>query len=220
MKAVRASRAAPRNDARPLAGVRAARLRTAGHARAIVRAASITISIPVLADTIRSLPMRLVGPLLVLCGAASLAGAQVSENLRSCAAEPDNARRLACYDKEMAHLTPAAPAHDAVPSTASGTPDAVPATRFGLSDGQVRKRQAGDAPAEVKALTAHVTKVIQLPNGRQRIALDNEQEWEQTEQDGGFNPQPGATAIITRGKLGGFWMATDPYRRVRVKRIR
>jgi hypothetical protein len=162
--------------------------------------------------------MRLVCPALVLCGTASLAGAQVSENLRSCAAEPDNARRLACYDKEMAHQ--AAPAHDSVPSTASGTPDAVPAGRFGLSDGEGRKLKAGAAPAEMRALTAHVTKVFQLPNGLQRIALDNAQEWEQTEQDGGFNPQPGATATITRGKLGAFWMATDPYRRVRVKRIR
>jgi hypothetical protein len=164
--------------------------------------------------------MRLVCPVLVLCGTASLAGAQVSENLRSCAAEPDNARRLACYDKEMAHQRPAAPAQDSALSTASGTPDAVPAERFGLSDGQGRKLNAGAAPAEVKALTAHVTNVFRLPNGLQRIALDNAQEWEQTEQDGGFNPQPGATATITRGKLGAFWMATDPYRRVRVKRIR
>lgn len=164
--------------------------------------------------------MRLVGPVLILCGVSSLAGAQVSENLRSCAAESDNARRLACYDKEMAHLTPAAPTEHSLPSPASGASDAVPAKRFGLSDGQVRKLESGDAPAEVKALTARVTKVFQLPNGRQRVALDNEQEWEQTEQDGGFNPQPGATATITRGRLGGFWMATDPYRRVRVKRIR
>jgi hypothetical protein len=164
--------------------------------------------------------MRHICPALVLCAAASLAVAQVSENLRSCAAEPDNARRLACYDKEMPHLRPAPPGDDSVPSTALGTPDAVPAERFGLSDRQVRRLKAGAAPAEMRALTAHVTKVFQLPNGRQRIALDNAQVWEQTEEDWGFNPRTSATATITKGTLGGFWMATDAYRKVRVRRIR
>jgi hypothetical protein len=163
--------------------------------------------------------MRPVCIALVFSGMSTLAYAQLPDGMRACAAESDNARRLACYDKEVAHRTPAPPAHDAVPSTEAVTPTAAAADEFGLGE-RVRKRKANDATAEAKAHTAHVTKVIQLPNGLQRVALDNAEEWEQTEQEQGFNPQPGATATITRGKLGGFWMATDAYRKARVKRIR
>jgi hypothetical protein len=161
--------------------------------------------------------MRVVCIALGLCGAASLVCAQVPDSLRACAAQSDSARRLACYDKEMARGAPSAPAHDSVASSASSAPKVPAPEEFGLSKERARAKQG---KAERQELTAHVTSVTQLQNGRERIALDNDQIWEQTEDDWGFNPQSGATATITSGVLGGFWMATDAYRKVRVKRIR
>jgi hypothetical protein len=164
--------------------------------------------------------MRVVGIAVVLCAATSLAGAQVSESLRACAHESDGAQRLACYDREIARLTAPAAARDAAPSTAASAPKSAPAEEFGLTGERVRKLKAKEGHVEPKALTAHIAAVAQLPYGRRRLTLDNAQVWEQTEEDWGFNPQSGATATITRGALGGFWMATEGHPQVRVKRIR
>lgn len=165
--------------------------------------------------------MRWIYLALVALAATSVASAQTVPALRVCAAEPDNTRRLACYDKEMARLPPSEPMHATVPNTQAAAASLAPAEAFGLSEEQrVRKLQTQGGVSDVKKLTAHITKISALPNGRQRITLDNAQVWEQLEEDYGFTPQVGAAATITRGMLNGFWMATDAYRQVRVKRIR
>jgi hypothetical protein len=165
--------------------------------------------------------MRFVFIALMLCGAASVACAETPPAaLRACAAEADSTRRLACYDKEMARLTPSVPAHDPAPGAVSSALDPRPADEFGLDEQRVRKLKTKQGTVELKALTAQITNLSQLPNGRQRITLDNAQVWEQTEEEWGFNPHSGASATITQGIFGGFWMATDAYRKVRVKRIR
>jgi hypothetical protein len=166
--------------------------------------------------------MRLRWIAVALCGTASLVSAQtLPDSLRACAAESDSARRLACYDREVARLTqPLITAHATLPSTASTVAEHSPADEFGLGEERVRKLKAQEGTAALKAVTAHVTAVSQLPYGRQRIALDNAQVWEQTEEDWGFNPHSGAAVMITRGALGGFWMASDAHQKVRVKRIR
>lgn len=63
---------------------------------------------------------------LPLCSVPAAALAQnVPAGLRACAAETESARRLACYDKEMARLTqpPAAPGQPASPGAAPPKPD-------------------------------------------------------------------------------------------------
>lgn len=59
---------------------------------------------------------------LPLCGMPAAAFAQgASAALRACAAETDSAKRLACYDREMARL-PATPAQAAQPAQRASTP--------------------------------------------------------------------------------------------------
>jgi hypothetical protein len=164
--------------------------------------------------------MRVAFIALSICTATALAAAQVPDSLRACAAESDAARRLACYDKEMAALAQPPHAHATVSSPTPAAENIVPADQFGLSQEQVRKLKAQEGTAEPNELAAHITKISQFASGRVRITLDNAQVWEQTEEDFGFNPVVGATATITRGKVGGFWMAADKYRKARVKRIR
>lgn len=63
---------------------------------------------------------------LPLCSVPAAALAQsVPAGLRACAAEADSARRLACYDREMARLSqpPAAPVQPASPDAAPPKPD-------------------------------------------------------------------------------------------------
>ena len=173
-----------------------------------------------MAQQLWGIHMRWIYSALVALTATSAAFAQTWPALRACAAEADNTRRLACYDKEMARQPPSEPMHATVPSAQAAAPGLAPAEAFGLSEEErARRLQTQEGVADVKKLTAHITKLSTLPNGRQRITLDNAQVWEQTEEDYGFAPQVGATATITRGMMSGFWMATDAYRQVRVKRI-
>ncbi|HEY2036002.1 MAG TPA: hypothetical protein VGG96_03235 [Steroidobacteraceae bacterium] len=83
--------------------------------------------------------LRLLAPLFA--GALSLYGLPVRclaqtvpANLRACAAESDPTRRLACYDREMARLTPS-PAQRAVEPAppAPPTPPAPPAPAYTAS---------------------------------------------------------------------------------------
>jgi hypothetical protein len=106
-----------------------------------------------------------------------------------------------------------------VPAAATTPAQLAPAPEFGLDEERVRKLKGQPHTADAKSLTARVTAVSQLPYGRQRLALDNGQVWDQTEEDWGFAPQSGAVVTISRGTLGGFWMTTDGHRNVRVKRI-
>jgi hypothetical protein len=159
---------------------------------------------------------------LVLCGCAALASAQdLPDSLRACARESDGVRRLACYDKEMAAVAQTKPAKD---KTASATGELAPADEIGLSQEQVKKLKAKKGMAEAapppKELRAHIAAVTQLPYNRQRITLDNNQVWDQAEDDWGFRAQSGDAVTITSGLLGGFWMATDPRKKVRVVRVR
>ena len=164
--------------------------------------------------------MRLEWIGIILCGVASSAFAQaLPESLRACAAETDSLRRLSCYDREVGRLSEPGTAHTGVPPPLATPAQLAPAPEFGLDEERVRKLKVQPHTAEPKSLTARITAVSQLPYGRQRLALDNAQVWDQTEEDWGFAPQSGAVVTISRGTLGGFWMTTDGHRIVRVKRI-
>jgi hypothetical protein len=160
--------------------------------------------------------MRLRWIALSLCASAGSAFSQsLPQSLRDCAAETDAGRRLSCYDREMERLN----SSDTVPGAAR-PPEAAPnpPQEFGLGEERVRKLTK--APPVSTSLTAHIAAATSLPYGRLRLVLDNGQVWEQTEEDWGFAPQSGAAVTISRGALGGFWMATERYKKVRVKRIR
>lgn len=163
--------------------------------------------------------MRLHWTGLILCAVASTALAQeLPESLRACAAEANGPRRLSCYDREVARVSAPGAAQSAVVRPLATPAPPAPAQEFGLDEERITKLKA---PSPVpQALTARISAVSPLPYGRQRLALDNAQVWEQTEEDWGFAPQAGAAVTISRGVLGGFWMATEGHKKVRVKRIR
>src|SRR5262245_6605364 len=97
--------------------------------------------------------------------------------LLDCSTEKDDARRLACYDREVARAresVPPAAAHDtaAVAGTAAaGTAAAGTAS----ADDNFGKRE--DKPPEKKAVTATVTEVRSKPYGELVVTLDNGQVW-------------------------------------------
>lgn len=146
--------------------------------------------------------MRLAGKTLLMaiwaCGLLGLrAQAQdtgtVIANMRACAAEKEDARRLACYDKQFGQsgLT-AAPAVD----------------QFGLTEGQIlRKESNGAPPAAVKQITGRIVNLSQVRGGHLVLRLDNGQVWEQTEAGPDLKIDAGDAVQIDRGVLGAYWLS-------------
>lgn len=146
-----------------------------------------------------------------------------TEALRACTLEPDDARRLACYDREMARLTSAATTEstDAAPST---TPEPPPAPelsaeeRFGLPEEEIRKKQKVVEGEKLDRLTATITGISQRPHGELVMTLHNGQVWVQNETRT-FDVRIGDAVTIKTAALGSFLMVTASGRSTRVSRV-
>ncbi len=148
--------------------------------------------------------MRL-GLLLPLALAVQTATAAMSdtlaEGLRRCAAQTDQAQRLACFD-----------------ALASTLPR-VEADRFGLTAEIARKRdpQAERRPEAV--LQSRIAALRPGPRGEYIFTLDNQQVWIQVDVEPNKKFALGETVHIEHGAMGSLWLAADKNRMTRVKRI-
>jgi hypothetical protein len=152
--------------------------------------------------------------LLLLTHADGIAAQTVTPALRACRAETDGAKRLACFDREMARIDEVgqAPAAAAAPTAASKSPaPPSPVERFGLPP----EHSVDDLP---KKLTSQITGVSQQSHGRYLITLANGEVWLQTEDNLGFSPKAGGSVTVKRGLTGGYYMA-DQYYVVAVRRV-
>lgn len=142
------------------------------------------------------------------------AEASMAERLAECLAERDDALRLACYDREVAELAPAA----RQPAASTDAPTYVPKTNapasaednFGVYGSEVaRKRGTEDdkAAAELKRITAAVTAISQRPRGELVVMLGNGQAWQQKESQSYFPIRVGDEVTITKGALGSYHLA-------------
>jgi len=163
------------------------------------------------------------GLLLVGCSLAAAApvilGQTVPASVTACAAEADDARRLACYDREMAREM----ARELARLQTSAPPALKPEDEFGLSE-RVRRNQAEErAPerqAKLQELVAAVDKVSSDAAGLAVIELANGQVWRQTELVNGFYINSGDSVTITRGALTSFWVRVDSRPPAHVRRVR
>jgi hypothetical protein len=152
--------------------------------------------------------------------------------LKACLAENDDARRLTCYDRALnrvasagrqAKITPSA----AEPAQASQSAQAsqpaqtktTPEQRFGLSAGQVVKKE--NLAASPKDLTAKVTSLGRESSGALKLTLDNGQVWVQQNADGqALSISVGDSVTVSHELMGGFLLTTPAsgHRSVRVRR--
>lgn len=111
-------------------------------------------------------------------------------SVRACMDERDDARRLACFDRETARLfTPAAaavpvaaasapaPAATAAPVAAQSTEEQKFGYRGSLAREEVDRRKAEEE--KLDQVTAKVVAVNALPHGQFVAKLDNGQVWQQ-----------------------------------------
>ena len=170
--------------------------------------------------------------LLVTAFQVPAAEKDVPAPLLACAAEPDNTRRLACFDQELARMRggdhpgkPAA-APTATPAVAAGaTPAATPpaATPRVVSQEEefgLRVDQKEEKLGQLSEIVATVTDVRAKPHGELIITLANEQVWAEIAPGSKIKLKPGDTVKIESGVLRSFVLVAPNGRSSKVSRVR
>lgn len=138
--------------------------------------------------------------------------------LKACRAEADDARRLACYDREMDRVQEAAPAAAAPPAAAQPTAEA----RFGRERAIVREeteRQERETSA-IGELQAQVVEIQTRSDGLMTFTLDNGQVWRQNAPDSKFRLKKGEMVRIQPGAMNSFILSGPSKRSTRVSRLK
>jgi hypothetical protein len=155
---------------------------------------------------------------MILCSLTTTAAAEVlPDAIRACKNETDDARRLQCYDREVAKF----------PLT--------PEQTFGLSQSQVQAAQRRSSGSESKSsgseskksepeskpkfLTAKVVALSERPHAGFIVTFDNGQVWMQYEEE--LTPiHAGDLVTIKPGLLGSFWLIGPSGWATKVHRIK
>jgi hypothetical protein len=141
----------------------------------------------------------------------------------ACASEPDDARRLRCFDDAVAGLRRAVPPSAAAlsrpePAPAADTPpESTPAVsaedRFGAR-GELKTDQ------QLSEITATVTALSAKPYGELVITLDNGQVWAEIAPRSKIKLKTGDSVTIEAGALGSFRLIAPNGRSSKVSRVR
>ncbi len=154
---------------------------------------------------------------VVLCANEVFAASSgLPDSLQACTRERDDARRLACYDRETAQLA-APPVAAAATTPAATTPAAITPAATTSAD-----RTFG-LPAEKpkpQTLSSTVTSVNMRSDGRLVIALANGQVWVQGDAYEAFRLGVGDAITIKPGALGSLHLYAPSGRATRVTRAR
>ena len=194
---------------------------------------------------------RLVTSLLLAVAACPASAAEdVSEALRACRAETDDARRLACYDRLTGHAQPqpstaaaapkaSAPPPPAAPKHAPASPAPSPAApaaattvaapaaataedKFGRERAMAAEEEErkADESRELGELSAVVTSIETRIDGLMTFTLDNGQVWRQNTPDSKFRLKAGDHVRIQPGSLKSFIMSGPSKHSTRVTRVK
>jgi hypothetical protein len=149
-------------------------------------------------------PVRLAAFLAALTlgwHASLLVASGLSDSLHLCAQEPDDTKRLACYDTAVGR-TPL-PAAAPRPPTVKG--DKIPAA-------------STPAPQKATEITASITQLTRRADGRYVITLDNGQTWLEAQTKERLSVSTGDTVTIRSELLGARYLRTALGADVRVVR--
>lgn len=142
-------------------------------------------------------------------------------DLRVCAAQADDAKRLACYDA-IARPRPETPAPAAVAAAGIVAPTAE--EQFGyrgnLAREELDREEQKVQAAKLEELVARITAVSSQPQGEFVITLDNDQVWVQKRPEANVRPKIGDEVTIKAGMLGSFLLVTKSGRSTRVARLK
>ena len=153
----------------------------------------------------------------ILCAAIPQAQAHdLPAALAACRAEKDDAKRLACFDREVAMAGEQPAAAATAPAAAPQTPE----ERFGYRGVLAREEQERAKNATLGELEAIVTTISKRGDGALVMTLDNGQVWAQNRPDAFFRVKVGEHVRIEPAALGSFLMIGPSKRTARVTRVR
>jgi hypothetical protein len=137
----------------------------------------------------------------------------------ACRTVTDPTARLACFDRETAHLDVKSVAATVA---APPAPTLNPEQQFGLPERAVVTQEiaAGARASDAPKIEAHVVRLSQTQDGRTVFALDNDQVWRQLLTSGELLVRVGDVVTISRAMLGSFWLQTTTGRGCKVTRVR
>jgi len=147
----------------------------------------------------RSRASSLLSHLILAALATSAPGAE--ERAHRCAAVPEPAERLACYDAEFPpRLIDTTPLSAAPPSSSAGR-------NFGFTPEEAQARApTGTRQPREQAMT--VASLQRKPTGEFVVHMENGQVWEQTELNSRARLRPGSAVRIKRGAFGSYLLVT------------
>ena len=147
------------------------------------------------------------------------ASADPLADLRDCAAQADDAKRLACYDA-IARPRP----EPLAPAAAAGAVAPTAEEQFGYRGNLAREEldheEQKAQETKLEQIVARVTAVSAQPQGEFVITLDNDQVWVQKRPEANVRPKVGDEVTIKAGLLGSFLLVTKSGRSTRVARFR
>jgi hypothetical protein len=139
--------------------------------------------------------------------------------VRACAAEAEDARRLACYDRAVGRSASAPAAAAVVQPDAPPAPS--PAEKFGYR-GAIAREELDRRAAEgetLERLEATVAELTQQPRGQLIVTLDNGQVWVQKAPDA-LRLRVGDRVAIKSASFGSFLLVAPNNKTTRVVRQR
>lgn len=181
--------------------------------------------------------------LILALGAGIAFGQPATDPLESCAAEKDDAARLACFDRQMAlrHGKPASGAQSGTAASVRAAPPPVaqpgatlpapppaapqsaraPDPDMGLQGAALRKKlkEEGKERPQPVPVIATVTRLVPLAHAEYAFQLDNGQVWQQTDGREDLTLKVNDPVTISPGIFGDFFFTTPTKARIRVKRI-
>ena len=137
--------------------------------------------------------------------------------LRACRAEPDDARRLGCYDREMDRI-----GKEQATVAAESPPVLTPEEQFGRTGAMAREEsdRKDQETRNLGELIATVTEIWTRSDGLMVFTLDNGQVWKQNAPDSHFRLKSGERVKIQPAAMSSFLLSGPSKRSTRVSRLK
>ncbi len=166
----------------------------------------------------RRLPLCSLAVAALLGIGTAVAAEDIGAAVSACRDEPDDARRLACYDRAAGRATKtlAAAAPAPAPAAARSEDDFGRERQLAYEEDQKR----AEATRAVGELQSSIVGIETRMDGLMTFTLENGQVWRQSRPDSRFSIKQGDAVRIQPGSLGSFILSGPTKKSTRVTRVK
>ncbi len=174
----------------------------------------------------RRLPLCSLAVAALLGIGTAVAAEDIGAAVSACRDEPDDARRLACYDRAAGRATKTLAAAAPAPAPAAAPAPAPAAARSEDDFGRERQlayeedQKRAEATRAVGELQSSIVGIETRMDGLMTFTLENGQVWRQSRPDSRFSIKQGDAVRIQPGSLGSFILSGPTKKSTRVTRVK